>query len=211
MFYALLAKREAVEAAFNVRAAGGFFPNAKITASSPAPIITNSTPDELSSARFGIEAPWQDERRKFLYNARSETLSTKPSFRELFKSNRCLIPATAFYEWKTTPQGKQPFIFSHPKGVFAFAGLWSKTKQSDGLSGLEFAIIATTPNHKVAQVHDRMPVILEPSQKMDWLEKGMAEILKPAPDDSLSVAPADKELFMQKKFAGKQAKLTEED
>ena len=105
-----------------------------------------------------------------LLNARSETVTEKPSFREAFKKRRCIIPADGFYEWQRTGGKKQPYFFHlHDERPFGFAGLWEKWKGEDG-QVLETCTILTTEANKVLRpVHNRMPVILHPEDYEMWL------------------------------------------
>jgi putative SOS response-associated peptidase YedK len=121
-----------------------------------------------------------------MINARSETASTKPAFRDALKSRRCLIPADGFYEWAKTPKGKQPYCFEVNEGeLFAFAGLWDRWKNAEGQWIKTCSILTTTPNAVTSPVHDRMPVILDPDNYELWLDPGMqnvaaiSELLKP--------------------------------
>ena len=107
-----------------------------------------------------------------MINARSETVSLKPAFREALQSRRCLIPADGFYEWEKTGKTKQPFCFEVNEGsLFAFAGIWERWKTRETC-----AILTTTPNTLTATVHDRMPVILERDNYDVWLDPGMRDI-----------------------------------
>ena len=105
-------------------------------------------------------------------NARAETISEKPSFREAFQKRRCLVPADGFWEWETIGKKKIPWKFARPDGEeFCMAGLWEPWNSPEGI--LEtFTIITTSPNELVRSVHDRMPVILTPEAGEAWLEKG---------------------------------------
>ena len=106
-----------------------------------------------------------------MINARADGVATKPSFRSAFKSRRCLIQADGFYEWKAAgTKKKQPYRFSMKSGEpFAFAGLWEVWRKSD--PPLEScALITGEPNAVVAEVHDRMPVILHPEDYARWLD-----------------------------------------
>jgi len=121
-----------------------------------------------------------------MINARSETASTKPAFRDALKSRRCLIPADGFYEWKRDGKSKQPYCFEVNKGeLFAFAGLWDRWKDPTGQWIKTCSILTTTPNAVTAPVHDRMPVILDPDGYELWLDPGMtnlaaaSDLLKP--------------------------------
>ena len=107
-----------------------------------------------------------------MINARSETAHSLPAFREAMKYRRCLIPADGFYEWRRS----QPFIFEVNEGqLFAFAGLWEGWKDPRGTWLKTCTILTTTPNSVTSAVHDRMPVILNPSDYDLWLDPGMKE------------------------------------
>lgn len=131
---------------------------------------------EISSFKWGLIPSWakDDSIGNKLINARAETLTEKPSFREAFRSRRCIIPASGFYEWQKTSTGaKQPFyFFLKEKEVFGFAGLWEEwlDKQTGELT--ETCTIITTEANKVLKpVHERMPVILKSDDYDFWLDE----------------------------------------
>jgi putative SOS response-associated peptidase YedK len=109
----------------------------------------------------------------------SETASEKPTFREALRLRRCLIPADAFYEWRSiTPKQKQPFsIGMADDSPFAFAGLWESWVDLNGGVVETCTILTTKPNALVANVHSRMPVILKPTDYNLWLD---ARVKNPA-------------------------------
>ena len=110
-------------------------------------------------------------------NARAETASTTPAFRDALKSRRCLIPADGFYEWKRDGKTKQPFCFEVKQGqLFAFAGLRDRWKDPSGNWVKTCSILTTTPNVVTSPVHDRMPVILDPDAYDLWLDPGMKDV-----------------------------------
>ncbi|MDS9471766.1 SOS response-associated peptidase [Sporosarcina pasteurii] len=121
--------------------------------------------------KWGLVPSWaKDSRIGYkMINARSETVDTKPSFKNLLKRRRCLIVADGFYEWKNDGGQKQPFrIKMKDDRVFTFAGLWDRW-QKDGETIHSCTIITTEANDVVSGIHDRMPVIL-PEEKQDiWL------------------------------------------
>jgi putative SOS response-associated peptidase YedK len=121
-----------------------------------------------------------------MINARAETVATKPAFREALKKRRCLIPADGFYEWKKDGKTKTPFCFTMAdESLFAFAGLWEQWKNPEGQLVETCSIITTTPNALLADVHDRMPVILPDDAYDLWLDPGfqktdaICEVLNP--------------------------------
>lgn len=133
-----------------------------------------------------------------MINARAETLSEKPSFREAYRRRRCLIPADGFYEWRRAAPGgrKTPMYIRLESGEpFAFAGLWECWRDPDGNSRETCAIVTTQPNDLLAGIHNRMPVILPPSVYGDWLEPAVRvpeqpdPLLVPYPPDAMAAHP----------------------
>jgi putative SOS response-associated peptidase YedK len=126
----------------------------------------------IAMARWGLVPSWaRDASIGYrMINARSETVLQRSAFREAFVSRRCLVPADGFYEWKKAGTVKQPFHFSmKDDSLFAFAGLWDRWESPQGTVVESCAILTTTPNELVRDVHDRMPVILHPSRYQAWL------------------------------------------
>jgi putative SOS response-associated peptidase YedK len=138
--------------------------------------------------RWGLVPFWAQDPSigNRMINARSETVAEKPSFRAAFKSRRCLVPATGFFEWKGEPGHKQPFaITAGDQPLFAFAGLWEswRDKSQPESPALEtFTILTTDASPDVAAIHDRMPVILPAERAGEWLAAPVAkaqDLLKP--------------------------------
>jgi len=114
-------------------------------------------------------------------NARAETAASKPSFRDPLRKQRCLIPADAFYEWRRAAGEKQPFCFEvGVSDIFAFAGLWDRWQDPSGQAMETCTILTTTPNDLLADVHDRMPVILPAEEYDRWLDPGMQDLARAA-------------------------------
>jgi putative SOS response-associated peptidase YedK len=117
-----------------------------------AVIRQEETARELVEMRWGLLPSWAkpDSKLPLMINARADTIASKPAFRSAFKTRRCIVPATGYFEWKKLPDGtKQPFYFTRDE-TFAFAAIWE---------GETVATITTEPNKEAAQVHNRMPVI----------------------------------------------------
>ncbi len=120
-------------------------------------------------------------------NARSETSVEKPMFRDAFEKRRCLLLADGFYEWKGRRGSKQPYRIERPdREPYAYAGLWDTWQQKGEAVGT-CTILTTEANDVVADIHDRMPVILEPGEEKNWLNgAGVDELqtlCKPYPGD----------------------------
>jgi putative SOS response-associated peptidase YedK len=112
-----------------------------------------------------------------MINARSETAADKPAFAEPLRKRRCLIPADGFYEWMGSTANKQPYCFTLNDGaIFSFAGVWDNWRAPDGQWIRTCSILTTTPNALLADVHDRMPVILPPEHYDLWLDPGFSNV-----------------------------------
>jgi putative SOS response-associated peptidase YedK len=153
---------------------------------------------ELVQMRWGLIPSWWKKSAKEVpstFNARSETVATKPMFRAAFKQSRCVIPASGYYEWKPTPTGKRPYYISARDGsVLSFAGLWDEWHDIEsGEVVKSCTIIVTAANDLTGRVHDRMPVVLQ--QFEPWLASAAgAELLKPAPEDMLQMWPVSRKV-----------------
>ena len=137
---------------------------------------------EMELYRWGLIPSWAKDPSvgSKMINARAETVTEKPSFREAFKRRRGLIPADGFYEWARAGSRKQPYYFQMKnKQPFAFAGLW-ESWQSDGERINSCTIITTAANELLREVHDRMPAILREEDYEAWLDPEMhkAELLQ---------------------------------
>lgn len=149
----------------------------------------------LVPMRWGLIPSWAKDPSigNRMINARSETIEEKPSFRTAFRSRRCLVPADSFYEWKRDPNDekqKAPMrLYAHGK-AFAFAGLWDRWKAPGGETIYSATILTTSPNATVRDIHDRMPVILDPKDYSTWIDPAspietVRALLRPAPDHLL--------------------------
>ena len=127
--------------------------------------------------RWGLIPYWAKDQSFGLktINAMSETAAEKPAFCDALKRRRCLIPADGFYEWKKIgPKEKQPYTIGLATGsVFAFAGLWDRWRDPKNNVLETCTILTTRPNSLVADVHDRMPAILDPDDYERWLDHGI--------------------------------------
>jgi len=105
------------------------------------------------------------------FNARAETVATKPMFRAAFKSRRCIVPASGFYEWATEKDGKQPHFFSAADGsILGIAGLWERWREPGANEDmLSATIIVTSANEWMRRYHDRMPVTPAAEDYDGWL------------------------------------------
>ena len=148
--------------------------------------------------RWGLIPPWAKDPSigNRMINARAETVATKPAFRRAFKERRCLLLADGLYEWQRQERRKQPFYIRLRDGrPFAFAGLWEHWEGSEGMAIQSCTILTTTSNEVVGRIHDRMPVILSPTDYDRWLDPSIQEpavlqtLLRPYPADEMTAYP----------------------
>lgn len=137
-------------------------------------IIGDRGQRRIGQLRWGLVPSWaQDVQSGYkMINARAETLTGKPAFQKLFERKRCIIPADGFYEWKKIGKAKQPMRIMMKTGEpFAFAGLFDTWTSPEGEKLHTCTIITTKPNEVVADIHDRMPVILKKQDESIWLDR----------------------------------------
>lgn len=116
-------------------------------------------------------------------NARSEEIENKPAFRKAFRTQRCLVPASGFFEWKKVSDMGKPvkipyWIRVKGKNIFGFAGIYDVWKDAEGYEIKTFSIVTTKANKIMAEIHDRMPVILTSEDEEIWLDNKIYEIEK---------------------------------
>ena len=140
---------------------------------------------EPAFAKWGFLPAWAKHAKLAQINARSETAAGSGMFRAALRARRCLIPADGFFEWppRADGAGKTPMRFTLRSGnLFAFAGIWEEWAGGPDGPLRTCAILTTHPNELVANVHNRMPVILRPEHEGLWLD--------PAVTDPAALAPA---------------------
>ncbi|HUA14762.1 MAG TPA: SOS response-associated peptidase [Verrucomicrobiae bacterium] len=190
--YRLSRRKQIIEEQFDCDPWGGDWePRYNIAPTQPVPVIRQHPKEpvrQISQMGWGLVPNWAKSASGAagMINARAETASQKPAFRDPLRLRRCLIPADAFYEWKKVGTSKQPYCFEVNEGeLFAFAGIWDGWKDSNGNWLKTCSILTTTPNAVTSAVHDRMPLILDPDHYDLWLDPGMhnveaiSELLKP--------------------------------
>ena len=151
----------------------------------------------IDMLRWGLIPSWSKEMAgaSRLINARGETVSQKPSFRAAYQERRCLIPVDGFYEWRKEGDAKQPFRIGVQGGKpFVFAGLWESWTGPEGADNAgqtieTYAIITTESNTKIAPIHHRMPVIVDPADFGCWLTGTPGEaanVIRAYPDEDMA-------------------------
>lgn len=177
-------------------------PSFNIAPSQTIPIIRLQEGQRtLSGVYWGLIPSWSKDSKSAysMINAPSETVTEQRSFAVPFNERRCLIPVDGFYEWKREGKEKQPFFIHRPdNGIFSFAGFWDSWKSPDGQIIESCSIITTTPNSMMAEIYDRMPVILPVSAYDVWLRTppeesaSLKSLLIPLRDGELSCYPVSK-------------------
>lgn len=144
----------------------------------PAVRCTADGVTRLDYLQWGLIPSWAKERSigSMMINARSETVSEKPAFRQAVKYRRCLVPASGFYEWKQEGKLKSPYYFQVKGGApMVFAGLWESWKAPEGETVESCSILTTAANPLVEEIHERMPVILHPGEYRMWLDRDITD------------------------------------
>ncbi len=167
-------------------------------------VVVRRMPDDrerkLAMLRWGLIPRWVKDptRGSQPINAKAETAAEKPMFRDAFRRRRCLIPADGFYEWKQEGGRKQPvYICTKDRQPFAFAGLWEHWEEQEGQFIESCTILTTEPNDLLAQVHSRMPVILDQNDYDLWLDPDVQEVsrlkplLRPYPPEQMTFYPVN--------------------
>lgn len=155
----------------------------------------------IRAFRWGLVPPFAKDLSagSRAFNARAETLATRPMFRGAFRQRRLLVPATAFYEWQKTGRARRPFLFERADGApLAFAGLWERWRDpATGAWIRSLTIVTTDAGPDVAAVHDRQPVVIEPERFELWLDPAVRDpalvqpLLVPSPGGTLVARPVD--------------------
>ncbi|HEV8696649.1 MAG TPA: SOS response-associated peptidase [Candidatus Limnocylindrales bacterium] len=130
----------------------------------------------IMAYRWGLVPHWSDDRKGAarMINARAETITSSPAFRDAFDRRRCIVPVDSFYEWKREGSVRQPYRVVAADGQpLALAGLWAGWRDpATEQVQRTFTIVTTTPNEAIADLHDRMPVVLEAGSWDRWLGDG---------------------------------------
>jgi putative SOS response-associated peptidase YedK len=167
---------------FDVEPDDDWVPRYNIAPSQDVPVIRQhpEQPKRLGSQmRWGLIPFWAKDPSLGvkMINARAETVATKPAFRDALRKQRCLIPADGFYEWRRNGKVMTPFCFTMADdSIFAFAGIWDSWRNPESKAIETCSIITTTPNALLADIHDRMPVILPDDTYELWLDPGFNNV-----------------------------------
>lgn len=172
--FVLLTDLSVVMESFGVHDAEGEFRQSdNISPGQMVAAVVYENTNRLLPFRWGLIPSWAKDPSisKRLFNARAETVSEKPSFRDAFKKRRCLIVADGFYEWQKQGSRKNPFLFFLRSGQsFGFAGLYETWTSPDRQAVHTCTIITTGANELIKPIHDRMPVIIPKENESTWLD-----------------------------------------
>jgi putative SOS response-associated peptidase YedK len=158
-------------------------------------IVRHENSNHCRLMRWGLVPNWAKDPTiaNQMINARAETLTEKPAFKDLVGSRRCIVPADGFYEWRKEGKRKVPmWVHLKSREPFGMAGLWDDWRNPSGKRVESFTIITTEPNELVRPIHNRMPVILRPEDEEQWLDvlrtpfSKARSLLKPYPDELMA-------------------------
>ncbi|MHB2166039.1 SOS response-associated peptidase [Alsobacter sp. R-9] len=201
--FALTATPQDVKALFGYVERPNFPPREAIAPTEPIGVVLEQGGvRRFALMRWGFLPGWVKDPGDFplLFNARAETLAEKAAFRAAARRRRCLVPASGFFEWRRSGEGRamtrEPFFVSRSDGrPMAMAGVWETWAGADGSEIDTVAVVTTAANGTVGAIHDRMPVIVEPADFGVWLDTMAADdgdaalrLMKPAPDDAVVVS-----------------------
>ncbi len=205
--FALVTEKHILEMLFELDYSFNFElkPRFNIAPSQQVPVVRLSSTEEkreLALLKWGLVPFWAKDQTigNRLINARAETAREKPAFRDAYKKRRLLVPASGFYEWKKEAGGKQPyFITTKNRELISLAGLWERWDQRTEQPLETFTILTTEPNPLVAELHNRMPVIIPPQSFDTWLdplteEDHLQQLLTPYPEDQLHYYPVSRQV-----------------
>lgn len=204
--YAIFTDRGELKAYYEAEAEGfeAFEPVYNAAPSMLLPVVLQRNGSRhLELLRWGLIPHWSKDANigYKMINARAETVDSKPAYRKAFQSQRCLIPANGFFEWKKEQQGKQPhFIRASNAALLTFAGLYDEWMSPDGEIITSYTILTTEANNDLQELHHRMPVILPPDYFELWLALAnrqtvqLKSLLAPRPDGELTQHPVTREV-----------------
>lgn len=161
-------------------------------------VVSDGEKNRAGQLRWGLIPSFTKDKSigAKMINARAETIVEKPSFKRLLPRRRCLILADSFYEWRQTGENKVPMRARLKSGEpFAFAGLWDRWHSPDGEEITSCTIITTEANSLLAEIHPRMPVILDEEGERAWLDRSITDpillqsYLKPYDSQLMEVYP----------------------
>lgn len=170
--YALHAQPEVIALQFGLAAPPVLAPRYNVAPGTRVLVVADGGRRRAEFWLWGLVAPWARgvEGEKGVINARAESVAEKPMFRAAFRRQRCLVPASGYYEWQAAAGRKQPFYIRPADApLFGFAGIYTLHPGAKGEAGT-VAILTTGAGASTRAIHDRMPVILRPEDFARWLD-----------------------------------------
>ncbi len=164
------------------------------------PVVCSDEPSRIRLLRWGLVPSWvgdESEAKEIMmktFNARSETVSSKPAFRESFSSRRCLVPVRGFFEWQHVGGRKIPwYITLRDEEIFSLAGIWDSWTMQGGITLETFSVVTTRANELMEEIHNtkkRMPVILPSTTEKLWLNEAepgdaLTALMEPVASETL--------------------------
>lgn len=189
-----------IEDRFDVKVDQQYKPRFNCAPSQNLAVISSNSPNEICYYRWGLIPFWAKDSKigNRMINAKAETITEKPSFRNSFKRKRCLVLSDGFFEWKKiNAKEKIPYrIYLKDEAFFSMAGIWDTWKNDNGELINSFSILTIGPNELMENIHQRMPVILDRKNEHSWLGESTTEelqgFLKPFPADKMTAHPVSK-------------------
>ena len=196
--FVLLTDLKIIVESFNIdNVAGKYGPDKNISPGQRiVAVLRKDNQNSLVNFRWGLIPAWAKDPSigSKMFNARAETITEKPSFKDAFKRRRCIIVADGFYEWQKLGKIKKPFLFSLKSGKpFGFAGLYETWISPDHQQIKTCTIITTEPNELIKPIHDRMPAILSKDKEEFWIDpenqnqRELLSVLKPDPEEDMTM------------------------
>lgn len=170
-----------------------------IAPSQEQPVVVSDSPNRIEIMTWGLIPFWEEKKEKphGLINVRDDTAVNKKWAHKYLQEQRCIVPATGFYEWAKLKEGKKPYnIKLKDQEYFGMAGIYSITKHPvTGKEIYSYAILTTSPNKVMEKIHNRMPVVLKKEDESEWLSHDLYEIesiakyLKSYPEEEMEAYP----------------------
>ncbi len=203
--FAFYSPAEAITQLFGVDNPPAIEPRYNIAPTQFVPIVRADETGKRSIGmlRWGLVPFWAKDKAigNRMINARAETLTEKPAYKDPFKKRRCIVPANGFYEWKKQGSIKQPyFIGRGGDEPFGMAGLWAcwRDKDNEDETLETFTVVTTTPNEAIEPYHNRMPVVLAPDSFAAWLAPdnhdvdALQQLLVAPPSEGFTIWPVSR-------------------
>lgn len=174
--YTITESIDEIAAYFGVEVTELYNPRYNAAPTQLLPVITNKDTKHVQMFKWGLIPSWAKEQSigNKMINSRLETITEKPSFKNAFKSRRCLVIADSYYEWKKESSGKVPYRITLKKDkIFVFAGIWETWNKEETVNS--FSIITTKAAKELVELHERMPIILPHENIKAWLDNSLDE------------------------------------